>query len=62
MAGQDSLSIWVRGGHPRRGNWSANRLARYVVVAFFPGSHNLRVSASDGAANTEREIVLHVFN
>ena len=34
--------------------------SRATVVAFFPGSHKLRVSASDGAASTEREIALHV--
>jgi len=34
--------------------------SRATIVAFFPGLHKLRVSASDGAAQTEREIALHV--
>ena len=55
----DSLSIWsaeaIRDGETGRQIGS-----RATIVAFFPGSHKLRVAASDGAANTEREITLHV--
>ena len=55
----DSLSIWseeaIRDGETGRQIGS-----RAVVVAFFPGRYKLRVSASDGAASTEREIALHV--
>ena len=56
---EDSLSIWseeaIRDGETGRQIGS-----HATIVAFFPGRHKLRVSASDGAANTEREIALHV--
>ena len=55
----DSLSIWSEEAI-RDGETGRQIGARAVVVAFFPGRHKLRVSASDGAANTEREIALHV--
>ena len=55
----DSLSIWSE--EAIRDEETGRQIgSRAVVVAFFPGSHKLRVSASDGAANTEREIALHV--
>ena len=58
VAGQDSLSIWPE---DIRDEETGRQIgARVVAVAFFPGSYQLRVSASDGAANTEREIALHV--
>ena len=56
--GQDSLSVWpevIRDEETGRQIGS-----RAVVVAFFPNSYKLRVSANDGAANTEREIALQV--
>lgn len=56
--GPDRLGIWpeaIRDAETGRQIGS-----RAVVVAFFPGTHKLRVSASDGAASTEREIALHV--
>ena len=55
--GQDSLSIW---SEAIRDEETGRQIgSRAVVVAFFPGSHKLRVAASDGAASTEREIALH---
>ena len=55
----DSLSIWSE--EAIRDEETGRQIgSRAVVVAFFPGSHKLRVSASDGAANVEREIALHV--
>ena len=55
----DSLSIWSE--EAIRDEETGRQIgSRAVVVAFFPGHHKLRVSASDGAANTEREIALHV--
>ena len=58
VAGQDSLGIWPEA---IRDEETGRRIgSRAVVVAFFPGNHKLRVSASDGAANVEREIALHV--
>ncbi len=57
MAG-DSLGIWPEA---IRDEETARQIgSRAVVVAFFPGRYELRVSASDGAANTEREIALYV--
>ena len=58
VAGQDSLSIWPEAIRDEETGRQIG--ARAVVVAFFPGSYKLRVSASDGAANAEREIALHV--
>ena len=58
VAGPDSLRIWpeaIRDEETGRQTGS-----RAVVVAFFPGSYKLRVAASDGAANAERAIALHV--
>ena len=58
VAGQDSLDIW---SEAIRDEGTGRQVgSRAVVVAFFPGSYKLRVSASDGAANVEREIALHV--
>lgn len=58
VAGQDSLGIW---SEAIRDEETGRQIgSRAVVVAFFPGDHKLRVSASDGAATTEREIALHV--
>ena len=55
--GQDSLGIW---SEAIRDEETGRQIgSRAVVVAFFPGSHKLRVAASDGAASTEREIALH---
>ena len=55
--GQDSLSIW---SEAIRDEETGRQIgSRAVVVAFFPGSHKLRVAASDGATSTEREIALH---
>ena len=54
----DSLGIWPE---PIRDEETGRQIGSHaVVVAFFPGSYKLRVSASDGAANVEREIALHV--
>ena len=58
VAGQDSLNIWPEAIRDEETGRQIG--SRATVVAFFPGSHTLRVSASDGAANVEREIVLHV--
>ena len=58
VAGPDSLSIWSEA--IRAEETSQQIGSRATVVAFFPGIHKLRVSASDGAASTEREIVLRV--
>lgn len=55
---EDSLSIWPEA--IRDEDTGRQIGSRAVVVAFFPGEHKLRVSASDGAANTDREIALHV--
>ena len=58
VAAQDSLSIWPEA---LRDEETGRQIgSRAVGVAFFPGSYKLRISASDGAANTEREIALHV--
>ena len=58
ITGQDSLSI---GSEVIRDEETGRQIgSRATVVAFFPGNHKLRVSASDGAASTEREIALHV--
>ena len=58
VVGQDSLSIW---SEAIRDEETGRQIgSRAVVVAFFPGSYTLRVSASDGAANAEREISLHI--
>ena len=58
VAGQDSLGI---GSEVIRDEETGRQIgSRAVVVAFFPGNHKLRVSASDGAANVEGEIALHV--
>ena len=58
VAGQDSLDIWPEA---IRSEGTGRQIgSRAVVVAFFPGNHKLRVSASDGAATTEREIALHI--
>ena len=58
ITGQDSLSI---GSEVIRDEETGRQIgSRATVVAFFPGDHKLRVSASDGAASTEREIALHV--
>ena len=55
----DSLSIWSE--ETIRDEETGRQIgSRATIVAFFPGSHKLRVAASDGAANTEREIALHV--
>ena len=57
VAGQDSLGIWPEA---IRDEGTGRQIgSRAVVVAFFPGSYKLRVSASDDAAKTEREITLH---
>ncbi len=53
----DSLGIWPEAIHDEETGRQIG--SRAVVVAFFPGSYELRVAASDGAASTEREIVLH---
>ena len=58
VAGQDSLSIWPEAIRDEETGRQIG--SRAVVVAFFPGDHKLRVSASDGAATIEREIALHV--
>ena len=55
--GQDSLGIWSEAIRDEETGQQIG--SRAVVVAFFPGSHKLRVAASDGAASTEREIALH---
>ncbi|MDE2706418.1 MAG: SUMF1/EgtB/PvdO family nonheme iron enzyme [Gemmatimonadota bacterium] len=56
---EDSLSIWSE--EAIRDEKTGRQIGSHAtVVAFFPGRHKLRVSASDGAANTEREIALHV--
>ncbi len=56
---EDSLSIWSE--EAIRDEETGRQIgSRATIVAFFPGSHKLRVAASDGAANTEREIALHV--
>ena len=58
ITGQDSLGI---GSEVIRDEETGRQIgSRATVVAFFPGNHKLRVSASDGAASTEREIALHV--
>ncbi len=54
----DSLSLWPEAIRDEETGRQIG--SRAVVVAFFPGSHKLRVSASDGAASTEREIAFHV--
>ena len=60
VAAQDSLSIWPEA---IRDEETGRQIGlRAVVVAFFPGSYKLRVAASDGAADTEREIALQVLN
>ena len=55
---EDSLSIWPEAIRDEETGRQIG--ARATVIAFFPGNHKLRVSASDGAATTEREIALHV--
>lgn len=56
---EDSLSIWSE--EAIRDEETGRQIgSRATIVAFFPGRHKLRVSASDGAANAEREIALHV--
>ncbi len=58
LAGQDSLGVW---SEAIRDEQTGRQIgSRATVVAFFPGSHKLRVAASDGAASTEREIALYV--
>ena len=58
VVGQDSLGVWPE---TLRDEDTGRQIgSRAVIVAFFPGSYILRVSASDGAANAEREIALHV--
>lgn len=58
VVGQDSLGIWPE---PLRDEDTGRQIgSRAVIVAFFPGSYTLRVSTSDGAAEVEREIALHV--
>ena len=54
----DSLSIWPEAIHDEETGRQIG--SRVVVVAFFPGRYELRVSASDGQASTEREIALRV--
>ncbi len=56
---KDSLSIWSEAAI--RDEETGRQIgSRATIVAFFAGSHKLRVSANDGAANIEREIALHV--
>ena len=58
VAARDSLSIWPEAIRDEETGRQIG--SRAVVVAFFPGSYKLRVSASDGAADTVREIALQV--
>lgn len=54
----DSLGIWPQAIRDEETGRQIG--SRGLVVALFPGYHTLRVAASDGAANIEREIALHV--
>lgn len=54
----DSLGIWPAALRDEETGRPIG--SRAAVVAFFPGRHQLRVSASDGAASAEREITVQV--